>query len=104
MKLYANLHNHTTHSDGIFTPTELVKVAKEEGYKAVVATDHDTVTAYDEMKAACAAEGLETIFGCEFYANCKQYIDYFLDYHLTYRCLYIANCLDIDCVQSQSVA
>ena len=82
MKLYANLHNHTTHSDGIFTPTELVKVAKEEGYKAVVATDHDTVTAYDEMKAACAAEGLETIFGCEFYANCKQYIDYFLDYHL----------------------
>lgn len=82
MKIYANLHNHTTHSDGIFTPTELVRVAKEEGYKAIVAADHDTVTAYDEMKAACEKEGLETIFGCEFYALCPQYEKYFLDYHL----------------------
>ena len=82
MKLYANLHTHTTHSDGVFTPEEIVRVAKDEGYKAVVATDHDTVTAYDEMKAACEKEGLETIFGCEFYAACPKYEKYFLDYHL----------------------
>ena len=31
MKLYANMHNHSTHSDGIYTPAELVKVAAAEG-------------------------------------------------------------------------
>lgn len=82
VKIYANLHNHTTHSDGVFSPEELVKVAKAEGYGAVAATDHDTVTAYPELKAACEREGLESIFGCEFYALCDQYKDYFADYHL----------------------
>ncbi len=82
LKMYANLHSHTTHSDGVFTPEELVKVAKAEGYKAVAATDHDTVTAYPEMKAACEKEGLETIFGCEFTALCDRYKNIFRDYHL----------------------
>ncbi len=27
VKIYANLYNHTTHSEGVFSPTELVKVA-----------------------------------------------------------------------------
>jgi len=80
--MYANLHNHTTHSDGVFSPTELVKVAKDEGYGAVAATDHDTVTPYSEMLNASASEGLETVFGCEFYANCARYREYFADHHL----------------------
>jgi len=29
MKLYANLHTHSTHSDGKFTPAEIARVAKE---------------------------------------------------------------------------
>lgn len=80
--MYANLHNHTTHSDGVFSPAELVKVAKDEGYGAVAATDHDTVTPYSEMLKASVAEGMETIFGCEFYANCAKYKEYFADHHL----------------------
>ena len=82
LEMYANLHNHTTHSDGVFSPAELVKVAKDEGYGAVAATDHDTATAYPELKAACEKEGLEAIFGCEFSASCKQYSEYFSDCHL----------------------
>ncbi len=82
LEMYANLHTHTTHSDGVFTPEEIVKIAKSEGYKAIAATDHDTVTAYPEMKAICEREGLETIFGCEFYALHDKYLDYFYDYHL----------------------
>lgn len=80
--MYANLHNHTTHSDGVYTPAEIVEVANGEGYGAISATDHDTVTAYGEMKTACEKQGLETIFGCEFYALCDEYKDYFADYHL----------------------
>ena len=72
MKLYANLHNHSTHSDGIYTPAELVKVGAKEGYGALVLTDHDTVTGYEETAAACAELGLETLFGTEFSSPCDE--------------------------------
>ncbi len=66
MILYANLHMHTTHSDGVYTPTEIVKVAKKEGYKAVAISDHDSATGYPELAKACEAEGLDCIFAVEF--------------------------------------
>ena len=66
MKPYANLHLHSTHSDGVYSPTELVRVAKEEGYEAVAITDHDTASAYPELVEACKKEGLDCIFGVEF--------------------------------------
>lgn len=68
MEFFANLHTHSTHSDGKYTPEEMVKIAKAEGYKALAITDHDTVTAFPFLKAACDREGLETIFGVEFTA------------------------------------
>ncbi len=67
-KLYANLHSHSTHSDGVYTPGELVSVAKAEGYKALAVTDHDTVTACAELAKECGKAGLETVFGVEFTA------------------------------------
>ena len=66
MKPYANLHTHSTHSDGEYSPTEMVAVAKAEGYRALAITDHDSATAFPELKVACAREGLECIFGVEF--------------------------------------
>ena len=66
MKKYANLHSHSTHSDGVYTPEELVRIAKDEGYSALAITDHDVATAYPELKATCDKVGMEAIFGCEF--------------------------------------
>ncbi len=66
MKLYANLHLHSIHSDGVYTPAELVRLAKEEGYGAISITDHDTATAYPELKAAAEELGIEYLFGVEF--------------------------------------
>ena len=66
MKQFANLHLHSTHSDGVYTPEELVRIAKSEGYRALALTDHDTVSGNDEIRAVCEREGLEYIFGCEF--------------------------------------
>ena len=68
MHFYGNLHTHSTHSDGQFTPKELARVAKNEGYRALALTDHDTVTGYGELKAECDKLGLECIFGAEFTA------------------------------------
>lgn len=77
MEFFANLHTHSTHSDGKYTPEEMVKIAKEEGYKALAITDHDTATAYPYLKAACDEAGLETIFGVEFTANSPLIGGYF---------------------------
>lgn len=73
MEFYANLHMHSTHSDGKYTPAELVSIAKEEGYKAIALTDHDTATGYPEFKAECDRQGLEAIFGVEFTAPCPMF-------------------------------
>lgn len=66
MEIYANLHLHSTHSDGVYSPAEMVKVAKAEGYKALALADHDIGTGYPELKAACEEEGMECIFAVEF--------------------------------------
>lgn len=68
MKLFANLHNHSTHSDGVFTPEQLVLTAKGEGYSAIALTDHDTVTGNREVAEVCARPdvNMECLFGAEF--------------------------------------
>ena len=66
LQFYANLHNHSTHSDGVYAPEALVAVAKREGYSAFAVTDHDTVTACEPVRRACEKMGLEWIFGAEF--------------------------------------
>ena len=80
MKLYANMHTHSTHSDGVYSPEQLVKVAAEEGYHALVLTDHDTITGYEETAAACESLGLETIFSAEFTSPCDVLGT---DFHIT---------------------
>ena len=71
MELYANLHTHSTHSDGGYSPAQIARVAKEEGYGAVSLTDHDTITGFPEIKAECERLGLETILGAEFSSPSK---------------------------------
>lgn len=46
--IFADLHNHTTASDGDFTPTKLVELAKKKGVYAIGITDHDTLSGLKE--------------------------------------------------------
>ena len=64
-KMFANLHFHSTHSDGVDTPAKLVEIAKDEGYKALALTDHDTATGNKELIDACKVHGLDYIVGAE---------------------------------------
>lgn len=73
MKKYANLHLHSTHSDGVYSPRELAKLAYEEGYRAAALTDHDVVSGNAEFIAACKELGMEAIFGTEFNALTDLY-------------------------------
>ena len=65
---YIDLHTHSHFSDGSMSPTELVKLAKECGLKAIALTDHDTIDGLDEFVAAGEKHGVEVIKGIEFSA------------------------------------
>ena len=69
LKHYANLHTHSIHSDGRYTPEELARIAKELGYGAIAVTDHDAVTGNALLKKACEELGLEWIYGSEICAR-----------------------------------
>ena len=71
IKQFANLHNHSTHSDGVYTPEEIVAIAKKEGFGAFAITDHDTITACEPTRIACEKVGMEWIFGAEFTSPCS---------------------------------
>jgi 3',5'-nucleoside bisphosphate phosphatase len=60
--LQADLHNHTTCSDGEYDPAELVQAAVAAKLEAIAITDHDTVDGLEE--AADAAERLPITFIC----------------------------------------
>ena len=56
-KRWIDLHIHTTASDGLLTPEEVVEIAKREGLSAISITDHDTIDGYQAAKKR--AEELE---------------------------------------------
>ncbi len=78
-----DFHMHTTHSDGSYTPDELLKYCKEKNLNTVAVTDHDTVSGYDECKAAADKYGVELIPGieisCQFEPGTLHVLGYFLN-------------------------
>ncbi len=64
-KIFADLHNHTTASDGDFTPGQIVKHAKSLGIRAIGITDHDTLDGLKTAVAAGKKYGIEVICGVE---------------------------------------
>lgn len=67
----ADLHCHTTCSDGSLSPVEIVKLAKELGLSALSITDHDTVNAYATAVPAAKELNLTLITGVEFSTSLK---------------------------------
>lgn len=61
----ADLHAHTTASDGTFHPRELVTLAKEKGLAAIAITDHDTTAGLAEAQLAGQELGVEVVPGIE---------------------------------------
>lgn len=66
MEKRCDLHSHSTFSDGTLTPTELVKLAKQEGLSALALTDHNTSKGLPEFMQAGRDNDLITVPGCEF--------------------------------------
>jgi 3',5'-nucleoside bisphosphate phosphatase len=62
---YADLHLHTTASDGTLSPSAIVARAKEQGFSAIAITDHDTTAGLEEALAAGEKLNIEVIPGIE---------------------------------------
>ncbi|MFD1426775.1 putative metal-dependent phosphoesterase TrpH [Kroppenstedtia sanguinis] len=60
-----DLHVHTTASDGMFSPVEVVKRAKAKGLLGIAITDHDTVAGVEEARQCGEESGLVVIPGVE---------------------------------------
>ena len=45
-----DLHIHTTHSDGSYSPLEILQKAQQENLDIISITDHNQISAYDELE------------------------------------------------------
>ncbi len=60
-----DLHTHSTHSDGTFTPSELVAAAEAAGLSAIALTDHDTLSGAPEFVTTADGRTVRAIVGVE---------------------------------------
>lgn len=64
----ADLHCHTTCSDGSLSPTEIIHLAKKSNLNGLSITDHDSISAYENAVTIAKEAQVELISGVEFSA------------------------------------
>lgn len=64
-----DLHVHSTASDGVLAPAQVVAAARSARLSAIALTDHDTMAGVDEAVAAGDAAGVRVIRGVELSAH-----------------------------------
>jgi 3',5'-nucleoside bisphosphate phosphatase len=82
----ADLHSHTTASDGTLRPAEHVRwAAAQDGLAAIAVTDHDTIDGLTEAEAAAPEAGITLVPGVELSAevpNAEVHVlGYYFDPH-----------------------
>jgi len=65
MIIYADLHLHSTYSDGRGSPFEIVYTAFERGLNAIAITDHDTFAGVNEAQRLSVQYGILVVPGIE---------------------------------------
>lgn len=78
----ADLHCHTTASDGLLTPTEIVELASSKGIKAIGITDHDSIDGWQEAERAAETLNIKIIKGIEINTDWQQREIHILGYLL----------------------
>lgn len=73
----ADLHCHTTCSDGSLSPVEVVRLAYEKGLSGLSITDHDSIEAYQTAVPFAQELGITLLSGTELstiHRNCSVHI------------------------------
>jgi len=66
---YVDLHLHSTASDGVLSPTDVVREVAARGLRGLSLTDHDTADGIEEAAAEARRLDLEFLIGAELSAN-----------------------------------
>ncbi|KPC74797.1 metal-dependent phosphoesterase [Thermoactinomyces vulgaris] len=80
-----DLHVHTTGSDGLFSPSEVVKLAKEVGLAGLAITDHDSISGIEEALSAGREWGIHVVPGVEISTLWQGKEIHMLGLHIDYR-------------------
>ena len=82
---FADLHIHSTFSDGLFSPQEILEKAKEVGLSCISVTDHDCVDAIPYLVEYASFYSIEIVSGVELTTeldNIEVHIlGYLIEYH-----------------------
>jgi 3',5'-nucleoside bisphosphate phosphatase len=81
-----DLHIHTTASDGLSGPTELIEQIRAAGIAVFAVTDHDTVAALSGVRGLAANEGLTFVPGIEITAVDRERDVHVLGYFIDASC------------------
>lgn len=77
-----DLHLHSTASDGVFAPRELVVLAARAGIPTIAITDHDTVDGVAEAIEAASGTGVGVVPAVELSAGFGDRSMHILGYHV----------------------
>ena len=84
MQMFADLHLHSSFSDGTYSPEELVQHARARQLATIALTDHDTVEGCARTLAAAEQAGLEFLPGAEIttevHGSELHLLSYLIDY------------------------
>jgi len=84
MPNYVDLHTHSTASDGIYTPAELLHRAKDAGLRVLALTDHDSTDGLQEAAQVAGKLDIDLIPGIEINTDVAggevHVLGYFLEY------------------------
>lgn len=82
MQNKADLHIHTSASDGVYSPSKIVAMAKQIGLGAIGICDHDTINGLDEGLKAGEQQGLIVVPGIEINTDFGQNELHILGYYI----------------------
>ena len=86
MKSRADLHLHSTASDGIRSPAELVQLSLDVGLQFIALTDHDTTDGVQQAVDAAWGTSLTVIPGVEISTQAEGRFEiHILGYHVDYQ-------------------
>ncbi|MGH7908851.1 MAG: PHP domain-containing protein, partial [Thermodesulfobacteriota bacterium] len=83
-----DLHAHTTASDGLLSPEQLIDLARAAGVGILAVADHDSTDSVDRAMAAGARVGIEVLPAVELNTDVPgaevHLLGYLLDHHVAW--------------------
>ncbi|MDX2478793.1 MAG: PHP domain-containing protein [Desulfuromusa sp.] len=91
---HVDLHLHSTCSDGLFSPEEIVGLAQKAGLVAIALADHDNIDGISRSMLAGVEADIEVIAAVELSSQWREYTDmHLLGYGFDYQDPYLIRAL-----------